>query len=135
LNTETLNIDIISFSYKKGLPKDTSGHGGGFVFDCRFLPNPGREEAYKTLTGMDDEVIEYFKLRPEVDDFIEKLKEIVMPAIDNYQKRSFNYLSISFGCTGGQHRSVYCASRLFDFLNKIEGINVILSHREIDGFS
>jgi aminoglycoside/choline kinase family phosphotransferase len=130
---EGLNILINSFSYKRSIPLDNSGNGGGFVFDCRFLPNPGREDAFKELTGNDQEVIEYLKSKKEVAHFIQQVKELVEPAIQNYNSRKFNHLMISFGCTGGQHRSVYCANMLFDQLQKVfPAIHLTKRHIEME---
>lgn len=111
-----LKIDIHSFSYKKGYPEDSSGNGGGFVFDCRCLPNPGRQEAFVHLTGQDNEVIHFLEKEREVILFFEHIKSIVDMAVKNYLDRDFSHLSISFGCTGGQHRSVYFAEKLSNYL-------------------
>jgi len=113
-----LTVRIQSFSYKRGIPLDEKGHGGGFVFDCRFLPNPGRHDAYKNLTGEDRPVIEFLKKEASVEKFLNQVADITGQAIENYQKRNFSDLMISFGCTGGQHRSVYCANRLAESLKK-----------------
>jgi aminoglycoside/choline kinase family phosphotransferase len=127
-----LVVRVHSFGFhNSGIPADTSGNNGGFVFDCRFLPNPGREEKYKTFTGKDNEVIAYFSRYKIVNDFLEHVFKIVDYTVDNYQSRSFSDLMISFGCTGGQHRSVFCAERLADYLRK-KGITVQLSHLELD---
>ena len=111
-----LKIDIHSFSYKKGYPEDSSGNGGGFVFDCRCLPNPGRQEAFVHLTGQDNEVIHFLEKEREVILFFEHIKSIVDMAVKNYLDRDFSHLSISFGCTGGQHLSVYFAEKLSNYL-------------------
>jgi aminoglycoside/choline kinase family phosphotransferase len=127
-----LVVRINSFGFHKtGIPKDSSGNNGGFVFDCRFLPNPGREEKYKTLTGKDAEVITYFSRYKIVNDFLEHVFKIVDYTVDNYQSRSFSDLMISFGCTGGQHRSVFCAERLAEYLKK-KGIQVKVTHNEFE---
>ena len=127
-----LVVRINSFGFhKSGIPQDASGNNGGFVLDCRFLPNPGREEKYKALTGKDAEVIAYFSRHNIVNDFLEQVFKIVDYAVDNYQNRSFSDLMISFGCTGGQHRSVYCAERLANYL-KNKGVNLKLSHLELE---
>ena len=127
-----LTIQITSFSYKKGLPVDESGNGGGFIFDCRFLPNPGRLEEYKSLTGMDKEVIDYFQQFPEVNWFVNHTMDMLRPVIDNYEEREFDHLMVSFGCTGGQHRSVYCANALYFALKEQTNVIAKLSHRELN---
>jgi aminoglycoside/choline kinase family phosphotransferase len=113
-----LTISLKSFSYKNGLPVDNSGNGGGFVFDCRALPNPGREEQYRAFNGKDNIIINYLKDIPEVISFLDDAQRIVNRSIDNYLSRGFEGLSISFGCTGGQHRSVYCTETLAERLRK-----------------
>ncbi|MCL2027158.1 MAG: phosphotransferase [Bacteroidales bacterium] len=129
--TSNLIININSFSYKKnGYPEDLSGHGGGFVFDCRGLPNPGRFEAYKTLNGKDEAVEKYLEQHSEVADFIDKSYHLVVPTIQNYISRNFEHLQINFGCTGGQHRSVYCAEKLAERIMQNFDIQVFVNHRE-----
>ncbi len=132
LNTKKsrLTINIKSFSYKKGYPHDTSGNGGGFVFDCRALPNPGREEKYKHKTGLDKEVAEYLQQYKEVDVFFENAMNLINQSIDNYLKRDFSNLSVYFGCTGGQHRSVYLAQRCGDRLSQNTDLNIVIQHLE-----
>jgi RNase adaptor protein for sRNA GlmZ degradation len=126
-----LTVEINSFSYKKsGIPKDTSGHGGGYVFDCRSLPNPGRHINYKVKTGLDKEVIDYFKDKKEMDIFIKNVYAIADQSVSNYLERKFDHLMFSFGCTGGQHRSVYNAQKLFDYLRDKYPIKVKVNHRE-----
>ena len=128
-----LLIEIFSFSYHlSGIPADTSGHNGGFVFDCRFLPNPGREEQFKHLTGTDRKVISYLEEHTEVADFLAQVFAIVTGAVENYNHRGFTHLMVSFGCTGGQHRSVYCAEQLALNLSK-SGFQTKLRHAELEG--
>ncbi|MDZ7261739.1 MAG: phosphotransferase enzyme family protein, partial [candidate division KSB1 bacterium] len=112
-----LVVKIYSFGFHlSGIPEDTSGPKGGFVFDCRFLPNPGREERFAHLTGRDKEVIDYLEQHEVVQIFLKNVFEIIDLAVRNYQERGFTDLMVSFGCTGGQHRSVYCAERLYRHL-------------------
>lgn len=128
-----LHIDIHSFSYKKGgIPKDESENGGGFAFDCRGILNPGRIEEYKIQTGNDIGVQEYLETKTEMPKFLELIKSIVSINIDNYLSRGFENLQINFGCTGGQHRSVYCAIKIAEFIKEKyhEGTNVTLHHDE-----
>jgi len=127
---EKLNVRVFSFSYKKGVPPDKSGNGGGFVFDCRALPNPGRYEQYKRLNGKDRPVVEFLQNYPEVDLFLDHVKGLVCPAVENYMERGFVSLMVSFGCTGGQHRSVYCAERMAEYLRKTYDCRVVLRHIE-----
>jgi aminoglycoside/choline kinase family phosphotransferase len=131
LSEDKLNISINSFSYKKGLPHDPTSNGGGFIFDCRILPNPGRLEAYKKLTGRDEPVIEYLEQQQEIEPFIQEIFKLAHQGVANYQQRNFHHIMFSFGCTGGQHRSVYGAERLCAYLNcNYTNINIILNHRE-----
>jgi aminoglycoside/choline kinase family phosphotransferase len=125
-----LTIEINSFSYKKsGIPKDLSGHGGGFVFDCRPLPNPGRLQEFRHLTGNDDPVIQFMEKEPSVKFFFRSVIQLVDLSVENYLERGFNRIMVSFGCTGGQHRSVYFANQLAKELGKKSGIKVLLRHR------
>jgi len=127
-----LIVQINSFSYHlSGIPEDTTGHNGGFIFDCRFLPNPGREAKYKKITGKDEKVIRYFLKHKTVNEFLQHVSKIVEMAIENYKSRNFTNLMISFGCTGGQHRSVYCAERLAEYL-KEKQVSVKLHHIELE---
>lgn len=130
-NEEGLTINIISFSYKKGYPEDSTGNGGGFMFDCRGLHNPGRYEQYKTLTGKDREVIEFLENEKEARDFIKNAESIVFPSIEKYLSRGFTSLQVGFGCTGGQHRSVYCAEQFAARAREMyPKVNVKVTHRE-----
>jgi len=124
-----LTVKVMSFSFLKGgLPADPSGNGGGHVFDCRALPNPGRYEKYKQLTGLDAEVKSFLGAREEVDVFVSNAFKIVSQSIDNYVERGFEHLMISFGCTGGQHRSVYCAERVAWEIKQNYSVNVQIVH-------
>lgn len=125
-----LTVRIQSFSYRNGLPVDDSGHGGGFVFDCRSLNNPGRQEQYQHLTGNDAGVIVFLEKQPEVHSFMTRVRDLISQVVEKYTERNFSQLSVAFGCTGGQHRSVYCANQLADFLREKYGVKVELSHRE-----
>ena len=125
-----LKVNVKSFSYKKGIPKDASGHGGGFVFDCRFLHNPGRYEPYKDLTGRDEAVINFLEQHSEINDFLNNARLIIDKAVKNYIERSFTNLSIHFGCTGGKHRSVYSADKIAKYIVEKYGVKVSLHHRE-----
>lgn len=127
---QRLSVAVNSFSYKKGIPKDDSGNGGGFVFDCRVLPNPGRLAEFKEKTGMDKEVIDYLEIIPEVEQFKNHIKGLIDIAVGNYLKRGFTSLQINFGCTGGQHRSVYFAQQMALYIKKTYPTNVLLRHRE-----
>ncbi len=126
-----LTVTVNSFSFKKGYPADFSGNGGGFVFDCRALPNPGREPEFKTKTGRDWEVIDYLMAKPQVHVFLDHVKGIVSQSVDNYRERHFSHLMVSFGCTGGQHRSVFFAQTIYEWLKKeYPDIHLKLNHIE-----
>jgi aminoglycoside/choline kinase family phosphotransferase len=126
-----LTVSIGSFSYKHGYPDDAGGHGGGFVFDMRALHNPGRYSEYTELCGLDSEVVDFLQTVPEVERFWEHVRGIVEMQVETYLTRGFTSLSVYFGCTGGQHRSVYFAERLMKHLQeRYPGINVVVEHRE-----
>lgn len=127
-----LTVSINSFSYKRGIPVDESGHGGGFAFDCRALENPGRYEQYKKHTGKDLRVIEFLKKEEDVQKFIVHVTQIIEISIENYIKREFGNLMINFGCTGGQHRSVFMAEHFAEYIKNKYNVNVSLRHRELE---
>ena len=131
-DSKKLQVSINSFSYKKGIPDDSTGNGGGFVFDCRGIHNPGRYERYMCLTGKDKEVIEFFKKNSRIDEFLGKVMKVVDINIQCYIERGFTDLMINFGCTGGQHRSVYCAENFGRLLEQKYGVTVSVKHHEID---
>ena len=130
-------LRIFSFSYHQGLPADDSGNGGGFVFDCRGLPNPGREERFRDLTGKDLAVKEFLEQQESVHRFFESAVNLVKPSVDLYQRRGFKRLMASFGCTGGQHRSVYLVNRISEHFRAKKDLidlqlNFLNRHRELD---
>src|SRR5467141_2421362 len=132
---ETLTVRVFSFSFHQGLPKDDSGNGGGFVFDARSIPNPGREERYKSLTGKDAPVIDYLNQQESVHQFLASVMSLVDASVSEYQRRGFKNLMVSFGCTGGQHRSVYLAEQLAKRLRARNGVEVVVRHRELETLS
>ena len=127
-----LQVKIYSFAYKKGVPNDMTGNGGGYVFDCRAINNPGKYEHYKHFTGLDKEVIKFLEDDGEVFKFLDNAYELVDAHVQRFIERKFTNLMVSFGCTGGQHRSVYCAERLAEHLNKKFDIKIKIIHREQD---
>jgi len=129
---DSLVVRIFSFSFHRGLPNDESGNGGGFVFDGRSLPNPGREERFKALTGKDAPVIDYLNQQESVHRFLASVMSLVDGSVSSYQKRGFKNLMVSFGCTGGQHRSVFLAEQLAKDLRERNGVEVVLHHRELE---
>lgn len=131
-DADDLVVRIFSFSFHRGLPSDESGNGGGFVFDGRSLPNPGREERFKALTGKDTPVIEYLNQQDSVHQFLASVMALVDASVSNYQERGFKNLMVSFGCTGGQHRSVYLAEQLAKRLRGRSGVEVRITHRELE---
>lgn len=132
VRTGRLKITIKSFSYKNGIPEDTYGNGGGFVFDCRSINNPGRLAQYKALTGRDKEVISFLERESNVKQFLDNVYSIITSTIINYLDRDFENLAIYFGCTGGQHRSVYCAEKTAEMIRVRYDIPVEVVHRELD---
>ena len=130
-----LVVRVFSFSYKKGIPEDESGNGGGYVFDCRSTHNPGRYEPYKQLTGLDEPVIRFLEDDGEITTFLESVYKLADTHVERYLERGFTSLMFSFGCTGGQHRSVYSAQHLAEHIHEKFGIEVRLCHREQGIFS
>lgn len=128
----SLKIEIHSFSYKKGgIPKDNTGNGGGFIFDCRGILNPGRLEEFKQQTGCEVGVKDFLESQTDMPKFLDLVKNIISINIDNYLGRDFEHLQINFGCTGGQHRSVYCAEQIAAFIKeKHPQTEVSLQHDE-----
>ena len=131
----TLSVSVNSFSFKNGPPPDYSGNGGGFIFDCRALPNPGRYDHYKKFTGLDESVIQYLDREKAVAKFMQNVFKIVDQSILEYQHRGFSNLQVNFGCTGGQHRSVFCASRLAAYLEETYSLKVLTYHQEMKNLS
>jgi aminoglycoside/choline kinase family phosphotransferase len=131
-DADNLVVRIFSFSFHRSLPKDESGNGGGFIFDGRSLPNPGREERFKRLTGRDGPVIDYLNQQESVHQFLASVMSLVDASVNNYQRRGFKNLMVSFGCTGGQHRSVYLAEQVAKRLEGRNGVEVVLRHRELE---
>ena len=138
-NPQILTVELCSFSYKRPIPAplfshEDGRHGGGFVFDCRCLPNPGRETRYKELTGLHQDVVEYLVQNPEVQRFRELTFGLVSNAVENYLSRGFSFLSVGYGCTGGQHRSVFFADQLSKYLAQTfaQQIATTVTHTNLD---
>jgi aminoglycoside/choline kinase family phosphotransferase len=127
-----LTVRIFSFSFHHSMPADESGNGGGFVFDARALPNPGREEQFRSLTGRDTPVIAYLDRQESVHQFLSHAISLIDASVANYRHRGFSSLMVSFGCTGGQHRSVFLAEQLAKHLRGITGIEVVVRHIELE---
>jgi aminoglycoside/choline kinase family phosphotransferase len=132
LQTQNLVVRIFSFSFHHELPKDDTGNGGGFIFDARSLPNPGREERFKQLTGKDAPVIDYLNQQEGVHQYLANAVSLVEASVASYQQRGFNNLMVSFGCTGGQHRSVFLAEHLAKRLRGQSGVEVVVRHLELE---
>lgn len=130
IKKRTLEVKVMSFAFKKGIPNDTSGNGGGFVFDCRAINNPGKYERYNHFTGLDEPVIAFLEEEGEITTFLESVYKIVDASVQRYLDRGFSKLMVCFGCTGGQHRSVYSAQHMAEHLNGKFGVRVDLIHRE-----
>lgn len=129
-NNKKLKVRVFSFSYKRGIPEDTSGNGGGYVFDCRSTHNPGRYEPYKQLTGLDEPVIRFLEDDGEILLFLQSVYRLAETHVERYLQRGFTDLMFCFGCTGGQHRSVYSAQHLAEHLHRKYNIEVSICHRE-----
>ena len=127
-----LEVHIYSFAYKKGIPPDTTGNGGGYVFDCRSINNPGKYEHYRQFNGNDPEVIRFLEDDGEVTTFLESVYKLLDAHVQRFVERKFTHLQVCFGCTGGQHRSVYCAEHLGKYLSHKYNIKVTLTHREMN---
>jgi len=125
-----LEVRVYSFAYKKGVPDDQSGNGGGYIFDCRAINNPGKYERYNNVTGLDEPVIKFLEEDGEIVTFLDTLYPLIDQHVKRYQERNFTNLMISFGCTGGQHRSVYAAQRMAEHISGKFGVKVSLIHRE-----
>ena len=130
LKKRQLTVKVMSFAYKKGIPDDPTGNGGGYVFDCRAVNNPGKYERYKPFTGLDEPVIRFLEEDAEIFPFLEHAYALVDASVKRYMERGFSNLSVCFGCTGGQHRSVYSAQHTAEHLNRKFGVKVVLIHRE-----
>lgn len=130
LQKRTLCVRVMSFAYKKGIPNDATGNGGGYVFDCRAVNNPGKYDRYKPFTGLDQQVIKFLEDDGEITEFLEHCYALVDATVKRYVERGFTNLMVCFGCTGGQHRSVYCAQHTAEHLHRNFGVKVELVHRE-----
>jgi aminoglycoside/choline kinase family phosphotransferase len=131
-SADVLKVRIFSFSFHREMPADESGNGGGFVFDARSLPNPGREERFRSMTGKDAPVIDYLKQQESVHQYLANVLSLVDASVSGYQRRGFKDLMVSFGCTGGQHRSVFLAEQLARHLRATSGVEVVLRHVEME---
>jgi RNase adaptor protein for sRNA GlmZ degradation len=127
-----LSVHIYSFAYKKGIPADSTGNGGGYVFDCRSVNNPGKYEYYRQFNGTDPEVIKFLEDDGEVFTFLDSVYKLVDAHAKRFIERKFTNLQVCFGCTGGQHRSVYCAEHLARHLMDKFDIKVTITHRELN---
>ena len=131
-HADTMTVRVFSFSFHHEMPADDSGNGGGYVFDARSLPNPGREDRFKQLTGKDAPVIDYLNQQESVQQYFTRAQTLVDSSISAYQRRGFRNLMVSFGCTGGQHRSVFLAEQLARHLRSMSGVEVVVRHVELE---
>jgi aminoglycoside/choline kinase family phosphotransferase len=131
-SAERLQVSIFSFSFHREIPADESGNGGGYIFDARSLPNPGREEQFRQLTGKHSAVIDYLNQQPSVHQYLANVQSLVDSSVSSYQRRGFKNLMVLFGCTGGQHRSVYLAEQLAKHLRDSGGVDVVVRHIELE---
>ena len=127
-----LEVHVYSFAYKKGIPADTTGNGGGYVFDCRSINNPGKYEHFRRFNGTDPEIIKFLEDDGEVTQFLGSVYKLVDAHVKRFVERKFTHLQVCFGCTGGQHRSVYCAEHLARHLVDKYDVKVVLTHREMN---
>ena len=124
-----MKVSILSFSFKRGLPNDSTGNGGGFVFDCRAMPNPFWDETLRGYTGCDKPVADFFARFPEtVEPFLEAAETLVRQSVEQYKQDGRDHLQVAFGCTGGQHRSVYFAERMAERLAMVDGVEIVVVH-------
>ena len=127
---DELEVRVVSFAYKKGIPSDPSGNGGGYVFDCRAINNPGKFERFNNVTGLDEPVIAFLEEEGEMTIYLESIYKLIDSHVKRYIDRSFTNLMVAFGCTGGQHRSVYASQKVAEHISKKFGVKVSLIHRE-----
>ena len=131
-SADGLKVRVFSFSFHREMPADETGNGGGFVFDARSLPNPGREERFRSLTGRDAAVVDYLNQQEGIHEYLAGVKSLVDASVSQYRSRGFKNLMVSFGCTGGQHRSVYLAEQLAKHLRGMNGVEVAIRHIELE---
>lgn len=129
MTNASIEVRIVSFSYRRGVPEDPSGHGGGFVFDCRGLPNPYWIEGLRRFSGRDAPVVEFFEeYRTAVGAYLDAAETLVRQMLEAFRVDGRRHLQVAFGCTGGQHRSVYMAERLAERLRQEPGVSVEVVH-------
>jgi RNase adaptor protein for sRNA GlmZ degradation len=133
-NSGKLVVEINSFSYRKNLPDDVSGNGGGFVFDCRAINNPGLIHDLKEFTGKDPVIEEFFLHHSDMNEFIEDAFRLISRSIDEYISKNYNHLQLNFGCTGGRHRSVYAAEKIAKRIEKCYDVEIELIHRDLEAY-